>query len=228
MWKALVRKELREIAGIAALAAVAYALLVGWLIGATPLSGFAAQAYGSYTLWTGPSAVPFLNAAFGTVFAEISLVFAIALGFRQSAWEWGRHTYLFLLHRPLPRSQILSVKLLSGLGVLLALSAVAIVALAIWAATPGTHPAPFQLSMTADAWCRWLTISPVYLSSFLSGFRSARWFGTRLFPLLVGLSLFVLLAVADASLSTALVAVIVLNAMLAAAIVHVASTQDYS
>ena len=36
-------------------------------------------------------------------FGLVSGFFALALGFRQSAWESARGTYLFLLHRPLAR-----------------------------------------------------------------------------------------------------------------------------
>ena len=37
--------------------------------------------------------------------------------------------------------------------------------------------------MTAWAWQLWLCMPLVYLGAFLSGIRPARWFGTRLMPL---------------------------------------------
>jgi hypothetical protein len=37
--------------------------------------------------------------------------------------------------------------------------------------------------MTVPAWQLWVTLLLVYLGAFLSGIRPARWFGTRLLPL---------------------------------------------
>jgi hypothetical protein len=54
---------------------------------------------------------------------------------------------------------------------------------ALWAAMPGTHPGPFEWSMTRPAFQVWLLMPLVYLAAFASGIRPARWFGSRLLPL---------------------------------------------
>ena len=48
---------------------------------------------------------------------------------------------------------------------------------------PGTHPGPFEWSMTGPALRIWLIMPLVYLGAFASGIRPARWFGSRLLPL---------------------------------------------
>ena len=52
------------------------------------------------------------------------------------------------------------------------------------AAAPRTHPGPFEWSMTESALRLWLILPLVYLGAFFSGLRPARWFGSRLLPLL--------------------------------------------
>jgi hypothetical protein len=53
---------------------------------------------------------------------------------------------------------------------------------AAWAARPGTHPAPFEWSMTDEAWRECSALTAVYLATFLTMLRPARWWGTRLLP----------------------------------------------
>ena len=54
----------------------------------------------------------------------------------------------------------------------------------VWAATPGTHAGPFEWSMTWPAFLVWLLLPLFYLGAFASGIRPARWYGSRLLPLL--------------------------------------------
>ena len=220
MLRALAWKEFREIAGMTALAALAYAAVV---------SGMAGVRLFSEMPWiTGPKdAVPFLGQDFTSMMCAISGVLAIALGFRQSAWEYTRHTYLFLLHRPAPRRQIFFTKIIVGLAVLLIVTAAAILAYALWAATPGTHPSPFYWSMTLDAWRMWMALPVIYLGAFLSGLRRARWFGTRLLPLVAVLPLFLIIG-GPVYLPLALLGFVIAIAATCAAIVHVAYASDFS
>ena len=141
-----------------------------------------------------PEEVPFVTGSFSTGFYLISLVFATALGFRQSAWESSRgDIYLFLLHRPLRREAIFRMKLAIGTGVFLVCASVPIVVYGSWAATSGTHAGPFEWSMTASYWQVVLLLPLVYLCAFLSGLRPARWFGTRLLPLAASLAMLFLM-----------------------------------
>jgi hypothetical protein len=82
------------------------------------------------------------------------------------------------------RSAIILSKLLAGAGLLLACTVLPILIYGAWAAMPATHPSPFEWSMTAPAVHMWLVMPLVYLGAFASGIRPARWFGSRLLPLI--------------------------------------------
>ena len=61
-----------------------------------------------------PPDVPFVQGNFLTMLFFIGVALAIALGFRQSAWEPSQGTALYLLHLPLARRTIFVTKLLDG------------------------------------------------------------------------------------------------------------------
>jgi hypothetical protein len=177
MLKALAIKELRESAGIVALAVlgVAYALAE---LTATPLLPWQSSRLYAY---------PFVGDRLYFYLAVIAGGFGIALGMKQTAWELGRNTFHFLLHRPLARRHVFYCKLLIG-SILVVLVASALVLLyAWWVATPGHVQAPFFWSMTVPAWQFCVAVLPVYLGAFLSGIRPGQWFGSRLLPLAAGI-----------------------------------------
>jgi hypothetical protein len=184
--KALALKELREIAGIAAAALAGYLALVVSLMGAKVFHWVPGMP-------SGTSGVPFSRGEFANFFTWVSVVFAVALGFRQSAWESAKGTFLFLLHRPVSRRAIFLTKLAIGVGILLVCASLPIVLYGWWAAVPGHHPSPFAWSMTGPAWQQAFLMPLLYLGAFLSGLRPARWFGTRLLPLVGSAGLVVLL-----------------------------------
>jgi len=128
--------------------------------------------------------VPFVQDNFLTMYGFIGLALAIALGLRQSAWEPSQGTALYFLHLPLRRRTLFLTKLVTGIGLQLVCTLLPILVYASWAAMPGTHPGPFEWSMTGPALCVWLVMPLVYLGAFASGIRPARWFGSRLLPLL--------------------------------------------
>jgi hypothetical protein len=175
MFKALVIKELRESAGILAVGVLAalyvLAIVTGWRFLPFPV------------LWSGAEGIPFLNDGFSSSYALVIGGLAIALGLKQSAWETGHDTYYFLLHRPSSRRFIFGTKLATGAGILLLIGGLLVMCYALWAATPGNTSTPFFWSMTVPAWQLWLSMLLVYVGAFLSGIRPARWFGTRLVPL---------------------------------------------
>jgi len=173
MLKTLAFKELRETIGIAALALILFANYVvdGMGVAVLPLSA------------GGGSSLPFVSDPLLQFFAGIAVLLAVALGFRQSVWESAFGTDQFLLHRPVSREMLLGVKLAVGMSVLVISSTLPILAYAWWAATPGTHPSPFEWSMTEPFWRIPVATTMVYLGSFLCGIRQARWVGTRLVPL---------------------------------------------
>jgi ABC-type transport system involved in multi-copper enzyme maturation permease subunit len=218
--RALLRKELREVLGIAAAALAGYLALVVSLMGGKVFNWVPGMPWGT-------TEVPFLGSDFATFFSLISVVFALALGFRQSAWESSRGTYLFLLHRPLRRDTIFLVKLAVGGGVLLFCAAVPIVLYGWWAALPGHHPGPFEWSMTTGAWRFTILMLLLYLGAFHSGLRPARWFGTRLLPLAGVVVLLVLLYQLPWWLA-GLPLTVVLGGVMAANVCFVARERDYT
>jgi ABC-type transport system involved in multi-copper enzyme maturation permease subunit len=219
--KALAFKELREIFGITAAALGGYLALVVNLMGAKVFDWVPGMPQGT-------EEVPFTGSGFTAFFTLVSVVFAAALGFRQSATESARGTYLFLLHRPLRREAIFWTKLAVGGGVLLLGASLPIVLYAAWAAVPGHHPGPFAWSMTASAWRLALLMPLVYLGAFLSGLRPARWFGTRLLPLVAAVVFLVVLTMLPWWWSLGFPLAMVLDGLLVTNIGFVARVRDYA
>jgi hypothetical protein len=219
MTSALTYKEFRENSGIAGLGLAALLLVastnMGWL-SVTGLFGFGQSA----------GTIPFLNDAFAAQFAVVAFVLAVALGLRQSLGDFLGDAYLFLLHRPLSRTQVVASKLTVGLAIYLICGAVPILLYAWWASLPGTHASPFDWSMTLVAWLTWAAITPIYLGAFLSGLRPAAWFGTRLAPLAAALIVTTLCSML--SWTSALSVLVVADALLIVLILYVGETRDYA
>jgi hypothetical protein len=180
---ALVKKEMRENWLFAALAVGMYGLYLYQLTRRSTLLP-------NNLFWWIPGMnverpeVPFVEGNFATMLFFIGAALALALGFRQSAWEPSQGTSLYLFHLPLTRRMIFVTKFLAGIGLLLLCTLLPILIYGLWAASPGTHPSPFEWSMTVPAFQVWLLMPIFYLGAFASGIRPARWFGSRLLPLL--------------------------------------------
>jgi hypothetical protein len=173
MWKTLAAKELREtgLIALAALAIYAYFLANAMRFRLLPF------------LDTERDLIPFVGGAFIGPFVCVSAGLAIAVGFRQSAWESMQSTFLFLLHRPMSWWKLLGAKLTIGLSVYIVSAAIPILLYAWWAGTPGTHASPFEWSMTWPMWKIAIAMTSVYFAAFLCGIRPAHWLGSRLWPL---------------------------------------------
>jgi hypothetical protein len=219
--RALTLKELREVFGISAIALAAYLALVINLMGAKVFDWIPGMPAGT-------SGVPFVDGDFTVIFVLVSVVFAIALGFRQSAWESAKGTFLFLLHRPASRNTIFLTKLAAGTGVLLLCACLPIVLYAWWAAVPGHHPGPFEWAMTESVWRLTLQMPVLYLGAFLSGLRPGRWLGTRLLPLIAAALLVVVVNMLPWSWPIGLTIMVTLYALLVANICLVARVRDFS
>lgn len=217
MLKALIAKELRETIGFAVVALLVYAYFVASAMGVD---------LGGWQFGRGEP-IPFVGEDFLFTYLSVAVGLALALGARQTLLESIQGTHLFLLHRPARREWLIGSKLLTGLGLYLICSAAPILIYAWWAATPGTHASPFEWSMTFYAWRAYLVISALYLAAFLCGIRPARWYGTRLVPL-IGVG-FVAFAIAFLPhwWIWGIVALGVLNAVLLTAILFVARTRDF-
>lgn len=221
MMRSLMHKELRECAGILAVAALVLLLLTAAHMDVAPLARWASFDQG---------AIPFLSDGFQMRFAFAAFALAAALGFRQSLGDFAGGAHAFLLHRPVTRRRLYGTKLAVGLAAYFALTAASILAYAIWAATPGTHASPFQWSLTAPVWTVWLAMSLTYLGAFLSGIRPAAWLGTRLAPLAAaaGVAGAALAVVASGYLGLAWLALLVGHGLWALLILHVAATRDFA
>ncbi len=232
MIKALAIKELRETAWIAAVGLAAYACVVATIIspriedGMTMLPGMKTLAKAMYS--EHDRLFPFVMGSFDSSFTVISLALAAALAFRQTLGEERGGTYGFLLHRPVKRRSALLVKMAVGAGLLLLVSALPILALATWAATPGTHPSPFEWSMTEAVWRIWIVMPIAYLAAFLCGIRRARWFGTRLLPLPAVVAPMMLACLFPYWLPVCLLTLVLTLAVLVASSLWVSTTQDFA
>jgi ABC-type transport system involved in multi-copper enzyme maturation permease subunit len=184
--KALAWKELRDVFVIVAVALAWYLALAINAMGTKAFNWMPVMPHGTM-------GIPFLDGGFADVHTLISALFALALGFRQSAWESSRGTYLYLLHRPLRRETIFLIKLATGVTVFLLCASLPILLYAWWAMLPGHHPGPFEWSMTGPTWRMLFLLLLLYLGAFLSGLRPARWFGTRLLPLVGALLMLVII-----------------------------------
>ena len=106
MLKALLYKELRETGWITLLALAAYFVAAASCAGYPLLPIFGRG-------WE-VGEIPFLDGSFITAFCWISVAYTIALGFRQTAFESARGTWVFLLHRPASIRYLFAVKLAVG------------------------------------------------------------------------------------------------------------------
>jgi hypothetical protein len=172
MFKALVVKELRESAGLVALAAL------GLVYAYTELTGMRVLPWQSNSIYH----YPFVYDTTGSYLSLCVGGLAIVLGLKQTAWEARQGTFFFLLHRPVSRERIFRSKLAVGLVWVLSTSAIFILMYTWWAATPGHVAAPFEWSMTEPTWQVWASLPILYFGGFISGIRPGRWWGTRLVP----------------------------------------------
>ena len=182
MWTALLWKELRECGLYAAIALLALMHFLGAGMD-QPLIPLISNGRAGE--------IPFVSASgeFSreTYFSSVAILAAIVLGLHQTLWESWRQTTLFLLHRPLPRSQIFLGKLAAGSLLLAIVVGGPLLIYCFWAATPGTHASPFYWGMTESWWRSVVAALVCYLGAFLTGLRPAYWLGSRTWPLLAAL-----------------------------------------
>lgn len=202
MTRALLYKELRETLPIAAVGLVLLLLIVANDTGLNTLP-FVSNYSGT---------IPFVSDQFAGQYFMVAGGLAVALGFKQSLGDFLGDAQLFLLHRPVSRRRIYATKILVGLGVYVICGAIPILIYAAWAALPGTHASPFVWSMTSPSWVVWIVLTAAYLGALLSGVRPAAWFGTRLAPLSMAVSLAAILTYCW--FAAALAFVVLLNALL--------------
>ena len=163
MFRAIVRKELRQLSIV--LAASAAATIIAACIYAAAFQG----------------GIPFLNPHPVQYYAMAVGLVAVGIGLTQ-AYEFEQRSSLFLLHLPIQRRDLVLSKIKIGIGCLLIICTVPILFVAILCSFQ-LVAAPFFWSMTGDVWLLIATATVIYLGAFLSGIRPAKWYGTRLLPI---------------------------------------------
>jgi ABC-type transport system involved in multi-copper enzyme maturation permease subunit len=220
---AIARKELREMLPLIVLAALVQLWLLFGVMGMLP------ELAGDF----GPGNIipfldPFRDGDLVMAMVMVGGCLAIGLGLGQTLWELFRGTFPFLLHRPVSRTRIFATKLLVGAGLWVALTVLPVVVYALWAATPGTHPSPFEWWMTASAWPLCLDVLLVYLAAFLCGLRPARWYGSRFLPgVFAGILVMILLILPLGAVWSTII-LLAACAGYALVILQVAQSRDYS
>jgi ABC-type transport system involved in multi-copper enzyme maturation permease subunit len=226
MYKALAFKELRESAWIGGL------VFIGLL-------GVVLDQMGTFSYWGlpfvsinldqpfHPHKIPFIHQELYYALAMIVPTGALVLGFRQVLGESLHGTWLFVLHRPAPRSALILTKVAVGLVLLLVAAALPVLIFALWAATAGHHASPFVWGMTAQAFRICFGATAIYLAACLSGLRPARWMGSRLLPLIPGVLAMFWVYITVWWPLTGWIAVFVLDALYIFAILETARSRDY-
>lgn len=221
MWKALLLKEWRDTSLTLGVAAVTLAL---WLAEMTGWGFFtSAQNFDIQS----PAPMSSANQWFVLFLAAG----AVGLALQQTIPESNRQTWLFLLHRPLDRRVFPLAKWVAGMAGWCVLALVPFVAYLIWAAGEGRHASPFVWEYTYAWWQTIAGISLLYSGAFLAGLRPARWWGTRLFPVVatsVWMALCWQMTVAGGWGCTALVTgTLLLHAWLLKIVLDEAAERDY-
>ena len=184
MYRALAFKELRETAWIGALMFGTLLLVVLDQMGYISFRGLLFLSENQKQQPFSPHKIPFIHNNLQVGVAIVAAAGATALGFWQMLGESVRGTWLFLLHRPIPRANVVLTKIAAGGALVLLAAAVPVLILALWAAVPGTHASPFVWEMTAHVFRLCFGATTMYLAACLCGLRPARWYGSRLLPLI--------------------------------------------
>src|SRR5262249_55955396 len=138
-----------------------------------------------------------------------------------------RGTWLFLLHRPAPREALLLTKLAAGIVLLLVAALVPLLFLALWAAVPGTHASPFDWRMTEHPLRLTFASTTLFLAAWLTGLREARWYFSRLFPLVPAALLFLATYFTPRWPFVSWIALVVADLLYLSAIRSVAQVREY-
>ena len=111
----------------------------------------------------------------------------LALGLLQILPELRRDQWAFLVHRPASSTMLFLGKILPGLCLYLAATVLPLLGLTAWLASPTHVPAPFDARFTLAGWAAILSGLPFYGAGLLVALRPARWYGSRVLPLVAAL-----------------------------------------
>lgn len=223
MSKSLIRKELIEAGAVTAIATVIYLIIVGAEI-------YEFRSYQIRSHHNHYSAGVWVSLFTRDLYPLCILVpasFAALLGLVQTVSESIQGTWGYLLHLPPARQRVIRIKLTSGLVAYTLCSGSFLAICVLVALSRQTVIRPLE----------WWMISPVmqcivsgvliYLGAFLTGLRPARWYGSRLLPLVGVSGLWGLLLYVPSWWVFGFPLLLVLCVVLIAMIFHVAEIRDY-
>jgi hypothetical protein len=180
MLKALVWKEFRELLPMSAIALAVQVLLICYAINDWRVHHNQGNVYATF---------PILYIA--------SLVFVLCAGLWQGARELSQNTYQFLLQRPVTRTSVFGIKVGFGALVCFVAGLAPIILFTVWTQNVvrrDDDSVSTVLGLCGGAWL-------IYFGALLSGLWPARWYGSRFYPLLAGILLYILLQVFYSMLS---------------------------
>jgi hypothetical protein len=118
-----------------------------------------------------------------------SMVFVLCAGLWQGAREISQNTYQFLLQRPVTRTSVFGIKVGFGALVCIVAGLAPIVLFTAWAQNVVRRDEDTVSTVWGLCGGAWL----IYFGALLSGLWPARWYGSRFYPLLAGILLYILL-----------------------------------
>jgi len=109
-------------------------------------------------------------------------IFGLGLSILQIYPEQSRDRWAFLVHRPATRDLLFVGKAAAGLLLYGIASSCSLLLVTAWIACPGRFAFPFVWGLTLGSWMGVFCGCIFYFAGFLVMLRPARWFGSRLFP----------------------------------------------
>jgi hypothetical protein len=113
--------------------------------------------------------------------------FGLLLGFLQVFFESRRDSWAFLVHRPLSRRGIFWSKVIVGLILYFAAILIPSALFLLWLLQPGGLPVPFEWGVLLSPLSDLMAGVVYYFAGLLVGLRQARWYGSRLWPILAAI-----------------------------------------
>jgi ABC-type transport system involved in multi-copper enzyme maturation permease subunit len=188
--KTIIRKELRE---NFKLAVIGFGIFTFLLVeGYRSCSQYFTQLAFGQTSWQFNNAHPLLSASVLSETALFCAIFGALLGWLQIHNERHRDLWAFLIHRPISRSEIFFGKVIAGLCLYMAGTALPLLGYIVIAWMPGHFPVPFGWPMVLPLTARFLIGMVFYFGGLLTGIRQARWYASRALGLGAGFILLVI------------------------------------
>ncbi|WP_339911743.1 hypothetical protein [Symmachiella dynata] len=227
MFKSMMRKELMETLPITVIALLIYGgTLLGnlidaiWKAGGRPFDQLPAN-FSEYLAGRMP-----VDLEQG--FWIMPLIFALALGLVQTLSDSVQGTWGYLMHLPPGRRKVIATKLTVGVTAYLSCTGLFILACVTVALRMSSPEYPLEWPMVSPYVQLMLIGVLIYLGTFLSGLRPARWYGSRLIPLARCCMVAWVLAILSEWWIVSLLVLSVVCGMLVCVILQIGGTRDFA